>query len=73
MFKDNNYTEKFIADKFIIVYDKLTKPIAKYISNEFADKYKIVLWNKKECSYFPFSFFLYSFAQNLQSTNTNQE
>lgn len=48
MFKDNNYTEKFIANKFIIVYDKLTKPIAKYISNEFADKYKIVLWNKKE-------------------------
>lgn len=50
MFKNNNYTEEFIEGKFIIVYDKLTKPIAKYISNEFADKYKIVLWNKKEYS-----------------------
>ncbi|MEE0990532.1 MAG: hypothetical protein UIC45_04365 [Paludibacteraceae bacterium] len=47
MFNSNN-TENLITNKFIIVYDKLTKPIAKYISNEFADKYKIVLWNKKD-------------------------
>ena len=47
MFNSEN-TEKIITNKFVIVYDKLTKPIAKYISNEFANKYKIVLWNKKD-------------------------
>lgn len=47
MFNNQN-TENFITNKFVIVYDKLTKPIAKYISNEFADKHKIVLWNKKD-------------------------
>lgn len=47
MFNSEN-TEKKITNEFVIVYDKLTKPIAKYISNEFANKYKIVLWNKKD-------------------------
>lgn len=43
----NSENTKKNTNEFVIVYDKLTKPIAKYISNEFANKYKIVLWNKK--------------------------
>lgn len=45
---DNQWTTKDLANKFIIVYDKISKPCAKYFFNELVNKDTIVLWSEKE-------------------------
>lgn len=36
------------SNQFIIVYDKLTKPLAKYLFNELSGIYSCVLWSKND-------------------------
>lgn len=36
------------SNQLVLVYDKLTKPVAKYLFNELVGTYSCVLWSKKD-------------------------